>query len=339
MMTYHGGSVFGRACNNPSMLANSVLGLMIDCMFGGPTFLSIMVPVAKLNVDFLLEQINELISSITSSNGSVIALICDGNRTNQSFFKRFTTVDNKPWRASNNLFLLFDYVHISKNIINNWMTEKTGEMVYEDNGVLKTAKWDHLLQLYRAESSQDPILKLSRLNEKSVMPKHTEKQSVSLCLQVFCDETATALLTHSATKNETGIEETVLFIQKVVKFWKIVNAKHKGEDMASNDPLKAVISDPNDVRLNYLLQFGTMCLNMISKPKKRVKQLTRDTALAIHQTSNGLVELARYLLSTTHSYVALGKFTTDKLEKAFSKLRQGSGGTYFISVQQVLEKL
>ena len=230
-------------------------------------------------------------------------------------------------------------MHISKNIRNNWMTEKTGELVYEDNGVLKTAKWDHLLQLYRAESSQDSILKLSRLNEKSVMPKHTEKQSVSLCLQVFCDETAKALLTHSATKNETGIEETALFIQKVVKFWKIVNVKHKGEDMASNDPLKAGISDPNDVRLNYLLQFGTMCLNMISKPKKRVKQLTRDTALAIHQTSNGLIELARYLLSTTHSYVALGKFTTDKLEKAFSKLRQGSGGTYFISVQQVLEKL
>ena len=268
MMTYHGGSVFGKACNNPSMLANSVLGLMIDCMFGGPTFLSKMVPVAKLNVDFLLEQINELISSITSSNGSVIAFICDGNRTNQSVFKRFTTVDDKPWRASNNLFLLFDYVHISKNIRNNWMTEKTGELVYEDNGVLKTAKWDHLLQLYRAESSQDPILKLSRLNEKSVMPKHTEKQSVSLCLQVFCDETATALLTHSATKNETGIEETAFFIQKVVKFWKIVNVKHKGEDMASNDPLKAVISDPNDVRLNYLLQFGTMCLNDIKAQEK-----------------------------------------------------------------------
>ena len=35
----------------------------------------------------------------------------------------------------------------------------------------------------------------------------------------------------------------------------------------------------------------------------------------------------------------LGEFSTDRLEKAFSKLRQGSGGTYFINVQQVSEKL
>ena len=32
-------------------------------------------------------------------------------------------------------------------------------------------------------------------------------------------------------------------------------------------------------------------------------------------------------------------FSTDPLEKAFSKLRQGSGGTYFINAQQVTEKL
>ena len=32
------------------------------------------------------------------------------------------------------------------------------------------------------------------------------------------------------------------------------------------------------------------------------------------------------------------KFTTDPLEKSFGKLRQGSGGTYFITVHQVIEK-
>ena len=35
----------------------------------------------------------------------------------------------------------------------------------------------------------------------------------------------------------------------------------------------------------------------------------------------------------------LGEFTTDPLEKMFGKLKQGSGGTYFTSVQQVLEKV
>ena len=52
-----------------------------------------------------------------------------------------------------------------------------------------------------------------------------------------------------------------------------------------------------------------------------------------------IVELAKFLLSNdSHSYVLLGKFTTDPIEQAFGKLRQGSGGTYFINTQQVIEK-
>ena len=35
----------------------------------------------------------------------------------------------------------------------------------------------------------------------------------------------------------------------------------------------------------------------------------------------------------------LGQSTTDPFEKEFSKLRQGSGGTYFINVQQCIAKL
>ena len=337
-MTYHGGTVFGKAVNNPSLLANAVLGLMLDCLLGGPTFLSKMIPVTKLTANFLRKQIDELMLAISESNGTVLALICDNNRTNQSLFNKIPTLPNKPWRTSKDLFLLYDYVHIVKNIRNNWLTEKTHELVYDDDGVLKTAKWSHLIELYKAEAI-DPILRLSKLTEKSVAPKHTEKQSVPLCLHVFCDETATALLTHSATKDLEGIEETATFIQKVVNFWKIVNVKKKYEDVRNNDPFKGVIEDPNDPKLAYLLKFADMCLKMKSRPKQRVKQLTRDTALAIHQTCYGLVELAHYLLATTHTYVALGKFTTDKLEKAYSKLRQGSGGTYFLNVQQILEKL
>ena len=45
------------------------------------------------------------------------------------------------------------------------------------------------------------------------------------------------------------------------------------------------------------------------------------------------------MLSTSHTYVCIGKFTSDFIEKEFSKLRQGLGGTYFITVQQILEKV
>ena len=35
----------------------------------------------------------------------------------------------------------------------------------------------------------------------------------------------------------------------------------------------------------------------------------------------------------------LGQFTSDHPEKEFAKLRQGSGGAYFLTVQQIIEKV
>ena len=180
-----------------------------------------------------------------------------------------------------------------------------GELIFDDNGAQKTAKWSHLVKLYQLESGS--LVKLSKLNEVAITPKPVERQSVASCLRVFSDETVAGLLNHPGMKDEVGVVSTTIFINKVIIFWKIVNVK-------SLD----TISDPNDPRLDTLLEFGAMCRKMILTTGKRVKQLTRDTFLAIHQTCNGLVELTRHLLSTTHKYVVLGKFTTDKLEKAWT---------------------
>ena len=37
------------------------------------------------------------------------------------------------------------------------------------------------------------MLKMSKLSETAVYPKQIERQRVSTCLQVFCEDTATAL--------------------------------------------------------------------------------------------------------------------------------------------------
>ena len=59
----------------------------------------------------------------------------------------------------------------------------------------------------------------------------------------------------------------------------------------------------------------------------------------IYSTCYGLVGITRHLLGVEgYEYVCVGDFSTDPLEKGFSKLRQGSGGTYFIDAKQVFEK-
>ena len=51
-----------------------------------------------------------------------------------------------------------------------------------------------------------------------------------------------------------------------------------------------------------------MCLNMSGRQGKREKQLSKDTAVALFRTCNGIVELAKNLLLQDYKYVCLGKF-------------------------------
>ena len=58
---------------------------------------------------------------------------------------------------------------------------------------------------------------------------------------------------------------------------------------------------------------------MTAKAKDRVKQLTTDTGSALAHVCRGLVDLTRSQLGSGSEYVLLGWYTTDPLEKYFSK--------------------
>lgn len=338
MMLFHGGQVFGRSVDDRNSLAKTVLGFMVSCMFGGPNFLSRILPLSRLNAAFLQEQVQLTLDAIKQGGGQVKAVICDGNRTNQAFFKLLGTDPVKPWVGAGGTFLLYDYVHLLKNIRNNWLTEPTGELVFEHEGTQRTAQWRHLTQLYKLESEAGGQVKMSELDEVAVFPKPIERQKVATCLKVFCERTHRALLSHPGMEDVEGVQDTALFIEKVLRWWKVLNVKWRYMGERRNDSLQAPVSSPDDERLTEIIKFGDMAKAMSGRQGKRQKQLTKDTAQGIYHTCQGLVSLCCHLLATSHQYVLLGDFSTDPLEKEFSKLRQGSGGTYFINVQQIVEK-
>ena len=336
MLLYHGGTIFGRLADDPSALAKTMLGVMIFFLNGGPKVLTKLLPVSKLHANFLLAAVNTTSQCMDAAGVVVKAIVCDGNRINQSFFRMCKTVPDKPWLAVDGKYLLFDFVHLLKNIQNLWLTEKTGEIKFFDSGIARIAKWAVLKKLFDLECKN--VVKLSDLNEVSIAPKPIERQRVSTCLCVFSEKTHSALITHPSLAAEE-VQDTAIFLKKVITWWKIVNVKALGANVRHNDPLQAAISDPHDKRLDYLLEFGDMALEMAGTQGKQIKQFSKDTANAIHHTCNGLVDLCRNILSSSHKYVLLGQFTSDHLEKEFGKLRQGCGGTYFLTVQQILEKL
>ena len=158
--------------------AKTVLVVMVNCLFCGPSFISEMIPVIILNSQFLFEQIGIAIQSIKESSGQVKAIICDGNRINQAFFKKIfgKLFPDKFWLTNDGIFLIFDYVHLLKNIKNSWLTEKTGQLIFIDKGVHKVAQWNHLKMLYELEFKN--LVKLSNLNELLIFPKPIENQSL-----------------------------------------------------------------------------------------------------------------------------------------------------------------
>ena len=161
---------------------------------------------------------------------------------------------------------------------------------------------------------------MARVTNVAANPKPTERQKVNTCSKVFCDETADALKFHLVMQDE-NIGCTVTLITKVIEFSKIINVKSSFEALRLNDSLRDAISSSTDLRLDDLMEITKLGVSMVAPHRKRVRYLTKDTSTTLEHACKGLVELVKYLLAKSHSYVLLRKFKTDPMEKAFGKLR------------------
>ena len=119
-LTYHAGSVFGKAVNKPDSLATTVLSFMLLSLYGGPQYLCRILLVCELGSKFQFELTQFDLEGIKSTGGIPVALICGNNRVNQALFKKFDFVD--PWLTKDNMSLLYDFVHLLKSVRNNRIT-------------------------------------------------------------------------------------------------------------------------------------------------------------------------------------------------------------------------
>ena len=103
-----------------------------------------------------------------------------------------------------------------------------GELNFEHEWKIYTAKWSHLVKLYQlvlmATRTTNGIHGLSSLNEVAVRPKPVERQNVSTCLRIFSDESLHALKVHPGL-DQQEVEGTITFVQKVNTMWKILNVR------------------------------------------------------------------------------------------------------------------
>ena len=75
MLLYHGKQLFGKSFDNPSLLAQIVLGVILICLNGDTKYFTRLIPISKLTSTFLFEQTELTVQAITSVPNEVKAIM------------------------------------------------------------------------------------------------------------------------------------------------------------------------------------------------------------------------------------------------------------------------
>ena len=220
-LIYTGGHIIGNADQNEG-LASSALVIEMICHQGGPKYVLRVIPVAHLKADQQKQYLLEALDSIIRCGGTPVSLICDNCPLNQNTYKLLGGPGEVSlWPYPNNVFLTYDYVHVFKNIRNNWITEKSKELIFSHEGQEYTACWSDIVRLYEIDWKN--YLRLTKLSHTAVHPKPLQRQSVPLVYKVFNEKTSCALQTlQGELKPSAG---TFIFVKLISDWFTMMNIK------------------------------------------------------------------------------------------------------------------
>lgn len=354
---YKNGKLVGMSSFNINERATTVQTFMLTSVLSKNKDVIGMFPVLNIQAENLKDLLMKVIEQITNAGYTILTLISDNNKINKKAFDLLCdgnmqkTITNKF--NGKPIFLLFDTVHLFKNIRNNWLNQLDCEQTFfipyfktETNFTIArvdphySAKVSNLRTLYFSEQSR--MIKLApNLNKNVLNPNGIQRQNVLLCVKLFDEKNISGLKTLQSESNADW-NGTVMFLEIISKWWKVVNCQNQWKGKHLRDPYCEPIRCVNDKNLNFLKQFVMWLkewgnLN-IENVDKRHGKLSLQTQHAILHTCETLICLCEYLLTELKfHYVLLGKFQTDSLEGRFGQYRQMSGGNYHVSVAQILQ--
>lgn len=320
-LRYRGGHVIGYSLDQPEKLARTVLVYMVKLPFQPKpnSFVLRIIPVHTLTSELLFCETISQLKIISSAGGKTLSLISDNLATNRKLYEilqvhypsSFSYKIPHPVDEGNDLYLLFDSVHLIKSIRNNWITEKNKEISFippdktvEDQVI---ARWQDVIDLYKSES-QNPLKRVN-LTSAAVDPSIFDRQKVSLALQVFNDKTIAAL-------SQDGKEDTACFIFFINRMWKMLNNKSTTAYIHLNDNDRMPLRDNNRKQLDFLKSLVcSFKLMPTGRGKNRNLSFTSETKKSLIQTIDGLVDMTLFLLNAkVVRFVLLGVFQSDILE-------------------------
>lgn len=344
-LSFKGEKLIGTSITNSDTLAKTAQVFSINSSFSGYKDVVAILPIHENSGIFLFEVTKKILQALHELGVTPLSIIADNNQVNKSLFSHF-----KPhpfgYRSVFNpvasdscipLFLLYDTVHIFKNIRNNWLNHENAILNYpnfDNKDDIKNADFNPLRNIYNKEKYS--LLKYEyKLSHKALYPSTIERQKVSLVCKIFNYENIHSL--KEIGGNET--EDTAMFLSIILKWWNIVNVKSLYKDIRlKNDDFKAITSE-NQEQLKFLQDMLDWLKNWENLSRGNLYNgLTNRTFDAFQQTCNELYGIALFALNQLKvEFILFGKFQTDHLEERFSLYRQLSDSNYYISLQQLIE--
>ena len=127
-LSYKAGKIIGASVNS-NEAATSVQVFMISSLLSKHKHVAAIYPVNNLTANTLLELTYQVLSFLHDIGYKVVSLISDNNRINRNMFEKMcggklVSSIPHPYDPSEQLFFLFDSVHLLKWIRNNWLNKK-----------------------------------------------------------------------------------------------------------------------------------------------------------------------------------------------------------------------
>ena len=132
-------------------------------------------------------------------------------------------------------------------------------------------------------------------------------------------------------------------MEHIVKLFKILNFKSVFHRTRFRDNERGIITMADDnTGMHTLAEWVDVTQAMCpSSYSDREHKLSKDTAQALRWTLLCLVDLSKYLLTTSdpwqHEYVCLGFLQQDDLERHFGHFRASAGCNFYITVKDVVD--
>jgi len=333
---YTNGTFFGL---EEGKIVKTMLGFMISSVGGPYSDMVALCQMSKLDSSILKQNYIKVLKTLTECGFVVVANSADNHAINIKFYTHelcdgtLLPFVQHPFLNGEKIFLLFDPVHIFKNIYNNFVNRKIFDCPEFDGETIGQAEFSHIEELFHIECGK-PIRMAFKLSEKVLHPTNIEKTNVRLADALFHDSTIAALEFYASTQQEKWWS-TVKFLKLIRKWWNIVNVKSGTKGFHKRNESMLAVTKNVQQNLNFLKTFSEWLTNWNAHSNK---SLTRQTFQAAKQTSSVLPLAANYLLNEKKFiYVLLGLFQSDPIEKHFGWYRQLCGANYYVSVRQILE--